>query len=169
MRQFSYPRTVDSKCLPRRPTQWIPLRRREVSCAPRHLRGAGSAVPDVRDAEKRPTTASAIGRRRVRFTSDIREIHLFRNGVEVVPIVPGRFCGNAADAAPSQPAGCFGLYQYLPSAFAPGADLELRVYSDDAPTKPRVWKVPAALIDRVWADFEPWLAVAACPAPCRLR
>ena len=92
------------------------------------------------------------------FTSNVREIHLLRNGVDVVPIVPGRFCANTSDAGQLRPAGCFGLYQYPPSAFAPGAELELRVYSDDAPTKPRVWKIPPVVISRVWADFEPWLA-----------
>ena len=133
------------------------------------------AVPDVIDladneideeVEVRRTTPSAIGRR-VRFTGDVRKIQLLRNGVEVVPIVPGRFCRNAADASPRQPAGCFGLYQYAPSAFAPGAELELRVHSEDAPTRPRVWKIPASVVSRVWADFAPWLAVAACPAPVR--
>lgn len=135
------------------------------------------AVPDVIDladneideeVEVRRTTPSAIGRR-VRFTGDVRKIQLLRNGVEVVPIVPGRFCRNAADASPRQPAGCFGLYQYAPSAFAPGAELELRVYSEDAPTKPRVWKIPASVVSRVWADFAPWLAVAGCPTPCAMR
>ena len=92
------------------------------------------------------------------FTSNVREMHLLRNGVDVVPIVPGRFCAKASDAGQLHPAGCFGLYQYPPSAFAPGAELELRVYSDDAPTKPRVWKIPPVVISRVWADFEPWLA-----------
>lgn len=135
------------------------------------------AVPDVmdlagsginEDARFLPATTSTIARRELRFATDVREIRLFRNGVEVVPIVPGRFCRNAADAAQRQPAGCFGLSQYLPSAFEPGGELELHVYSDDA-TKPRVWKIPSTVIKRVWEDFEPSRAVAACPAPCTPR
>ena len=122
------------------------------------------AVPDViglpafgPDEEPGIGRASTdIGNRNVRFTSDVREMRLFRDGIEVVPIVPGRFCRDGADAAPRQPAGCFGLYQYLPSAFEPGAALELRVYSDAAPTKPRIWKIPSELILRVWSDFKPW-------------
>ena len=135
------------------------------------------AVPDVVDLAGSemneapafpPATSSTVERQGMRFTSDVREIRLFRNGVEVVPIVPGRFCRNAPDAAQRQPAGCFGLSQYLPSAFEPGAELELRVYSDDE-TKPRVWKIPSTVIKRVWEDFGPWRAVAACPAPCTPR
>lgn len=33
---------------------------------------------------------------------------------------------------------CSGLYQYSPEAFAPGAELELRVYFQDAPATARV-------------------------------
>ena len=73
-------------------------------------------------------------------------MRLLRNGVEVVPIVPGRFCAASS--------GCFGLYQYEPAAFAPGGKLELHVYSDGV-AKPQVWKIPAALVRRVWSDFAP--------------
>ena len=131
------------------------------------------AVPEVielgdsaRDEEAEPPSRT-LTKRRVRFTSDVRDMRLLRNGVEVVPIVPGRFCSGAADAAQLRPSGCFGLYQYSPSAFAPGAELELRVYSVDAPTRPRIWKLPAGLVSRVWADFEPWLSVTDCTEPCR--
>lgn len=94
-----------------------------------------------------------------RFKTDFRQMRLLRGGVEVVPIVPGCFCGPAQSGAdPSQPAGCFGLYQYRPEAFAPGAPLELHVYREDAPTRPFIWRLPPALVSRVWADFEPCFA-----------
>jgi hypothetical protein len=84
-------------------------------------------------------------------------MRLLRDGVEVVPIVPGRICepGGAADR---QPPRCIGLYQYRPEVFAPGATLELRVFTDSAPVKGRSWKLPAALLRRIWSDFEPWVA-----------
>ena len=84
------------------------------------------------------------------------------NGLVVIPIVPGRFC-----APPLQPgrdeqlAGCFGLYQYRPEAFAPGARLELHVYSGGARARRHVWTLPSKLVDLVWSDFEPWRTAAA--------
>ena len=95
----------------------------------------------------------------LRFARDLQRLRLLRNGVEVVPIVPGRFCSSsAAQTSFRQPAGCFGLYQYQPAAFAPGAELELHVFSGDT-AKPHVWKLPAALVSRVWSDFAPWLSL----------
>jgi Trypsin-like peptidase domain len=91
---------------------------------------------------------------------DFVRMRLLRDGVEAVPIVPGRFCEPGAPGTRGHPARCFGLYQYLPETFAPGAQLALHVYSDDAPEKPRVWKLRPALVDRVRSDFAPWFATA---------
>jgi hypothetical protein len=103
-----------------------------------------------------PLGAPGEAARGERFKTSFREMRLLRAGVEVVPIVPGRFCGPAPSGAePSQPDGCFGLYQYRPEAFAPGAPLELHVYREDSPATPFIWRLPPALVDRVWADFEP--------------
>lgn len=131
------------------------------------------AVPAVTDLaadriDEGAAGSNVIGGRRGQFTTDVREIRLLRDGVDVVPIVPGRFCTRPEEAALHRPAGCFGLYQYPPSAFAPGAELEVRVYSDQS-TKPRAWHIPPKVITRVWADFAPWLVVAGCPAPCARR
>lgn len=96
----------------------------------------------------------------LRFARDLQRLRLLRNGVEVVPIVPGRFCSSStAQTSLRQPAGCFALYQYEPAAFAPGADLELHVFSDHT-RKAHVWKLPTALVTRVWSDFAPWLSVS---------
>jgi len=95
-------------------------------------------------------------------------LRLFRNGVEVAPIVPGRFCGpTGRDPRQPRPQTCFALYQYEPHAFAPGFELELFVYPEGEGAKPRRWKLPAALVRRVWLDFSPWRISSTCPAPCR--
>lgn len=101
----------------------------------------------------------ALDDQRARFVTDVKSVRLLRNGVEVVPVVPGRFCGRAiAPAGPRHFEGCLAFYQYTPEAFAPGADLELEIDSDDVRSRPRRWKLPSSLVEMVWSDFAPWLA-----------
>ena len=104
------------------------------------------------------------------LTTDFSRMRLFRDGVEVIPIVPGRFCSLPIQSvAHEQPADCFGLYQYAPEAFAPDATLELHVYSADARARRRVLKLPSQLVDLVWSDFEPWRTTAVRLPPAALR
>ena len=86
-----------------------------------------------------------------------RGMRLLRDGVEVVPIVPGRICEQRGAAA-RQPPLCIGLYQYRPEVFAPGATLELRVFTDTATAKGGAWKLSTELVRQIWSDFEPWLS-----------
>jgi len=86
-----------------------------------------------------------------------RGMRLLRDGVEVVPIVPGLIC-ESREVADRQPPRCIGLYQYDPEAFEPGATLELRVFTKPAPDRGTAWKLENDLVRRVWCDFEPWLA-----------
>jgi hypothetical protein len=110
---------------------------------------------------------------RVRFRRSFLRMRLLRNGNEVKPIVPGRLCSTRLpQAASGAPEECLGLYQYSPEAFAPGADLELHVYLEDAPTEPRVWKLPAGLVLTIWSDFDAWVAAVSsgrgCDGDCTL-
>ena len=82
------------------------------------------------------------------FRRNVLGVRMLRNGVEVVPIVPGRFCSE----------GCIALYQYGPEAFAPGGDLEVQVYLEGA--RVTVWKLTPSLIATIWSDFAPWRDVA---------
>lgn len=122
--------------------------------------GSANAAPQ-RDADSAapipPRTTARTG-----LSSDFRRMRLFRNGVEVMPIVPGRFCRRPIQSATDrEPAGCIGLYQYPPEAFVPGASLELHVYSADPRARARVWVLPSELVDLVWSDFEPWRTIVA--------
>jgi len=104
------------------------------------------------------------------IVADFSRMRLFRDGVEVIPIVPGRFCSLPIQSvAHEQPADCFGLYQYAPEAFAPDATLELHVYSADARARRRVLKLPSQLVDLVWSDFEPWRTTAVRLPPAASR
>ena len=96
--------------------------------------------------DERPRIDRATGR--PSFNRNVLRIRLLRNGVEVVPIVPGRFCSE----------GCFALYQYCPEAFAPGGDLEVQVHLEGAGVT--VWKLHRSLIATIWSDFAPWRDVA---------
>jgi hypothetical protein len=108
-----------------------------------------------------------VDEQRLRLVDNVRRLRLLRNGIEVVPIVPGRFCDRAiAPRAAQNFEGCLAFYQYAPEAFAPGATLEIQVYSDGTRQKPERWKLPAALIALVWADFGPWRSALPCPVPC---
>lgn len=88
------------------------------------------------------------------FRRNVLGVRLLRNGVEVVPIVPGRFCSE----------GCMALYQYCPEAFAPDGDLEVQVHLEGAGVT--VWKLSPALIVTIWSDFAPWRDVAGSKATC---
>jgi trypsin-like peptidase len=92
--------------------------------------------------DARPRIDHATGR--PLFRRNVLRMRLLRNGVEIVPIVPGRFCAE----------GCLALYQYCPEAFAPDGDLEVQVYLDGAGVT--VWKLNPSLIATIWSDFAPW-------------
>ena len=88
--------------------------------------------------------------------ASVRKLRLLRDGMDVIPIVPGRFC-RVADAARNKKQGveCIAVYQYRPEAFAPDAALELHIYTEGR-SKSTVWKLPPRLLKGVWADFEPY-------------
>ena len=99
----------------------------------------------------------------IRVNSDGSDfMRLLRGGVEVEPIVPGRFCESGSADRPAH-SRCRALYQFPPEAFAPGAQLELHLSMPERPGRPYVWKLPDALVRRVWADFEPWRQAASRP------
>jgi hypothetical protein len=117
--------------------------------------GGVEAIVGIRVVPEHPRDGSVV------------RLRLFRNGVEVAPIVPGRFCGpTGRDPRQPRPENCLALYQYAPEEFAPGFELELFVYLEGERAKRRRWKIPAALVRRVWQDFAPWRISSACPAPC---
>lgn len=94
-----------------------------------------------------------------RFKTDFRRMSLLRDGVEVMPIHPGRLCETVYQQTGLnrlRDVGCMGLYQYPTEAFAPGGALELRVYTEDAPEVPTICRLPPALVERIRKDFKPY-------------
>jgi len=95
----------------------------------------------------------------------VLRLRLVRNGTDVVPIVPGRFCSEEArNSSSREQDGCMGLYQYCPEPFAADADIRLHVYLEGA--APIEWRLPTSLIRAIWSDFGPWRAAVGATAPC---
>lgn len=89
-----------------------------------------------------------------------------RDGQEVPPIHPGRACETVAVSqgmARIEDVGCFGVYQYPPEAFVPGATLTLRVVNEDRPQDPEVIPLDPDLVCRVYRDFVPYFRAVAEP------
>ncbi len=129
----------------------------------RALTGHVEPIVGIRVLPGEPRVDRATGRRW--FERSVLRIRLLRNGVEVVPIVPGRFCSDRVrDSSSSYPEGCFALYQYCAEAFAPDGDVEVQVYVDGAGVT--VWNLKPSLIETVWSDFAPWREVAGSAATC---
>lgn len=99
--------------------------------------------------------AGVVTPARYKFKTDFRRMTLTRDGQEVRPITPGRVC-ETISAAALEDVSCYGAYVYPPEAFGPGAVMELLVFNEDEPDKPKRSKLPPALVTRLWFEFEPY-------------
>ncbi len=91
---------------------------------------------------------------------------LLRNGEEVPPIHPGRNCEAVSQnqgLAGLEDVGCYGIYQYPPEAFLPGASLTLKVYNEDKPQDPEIVSLDPNLVCRIYKDFVPYFRVGGGP------
>ncbi len=114
-----------------------------------------------------------------RFERDLDGFALVRDGVEVHPLSESLECDpnwvrvarkEGGKLKERKVRGCRGLSMYSPEAFAPGAQLAVRILHGGKPVKKGDVPVDPALAARIWADFEPWRAavtngIAADPAP----
>lgn len=94
-----------------------------------------------------------------RFKARFRAMKLMRAGEEIRPIFPGRSCEAVSQSVALgsiEDVGCFGFYQYPPEAFEPGPALELWIYDEDHGDAPEKLSLNAALVRRIWDDFEPY-------------
>jgi len=97
-----------------------------------------------------------------RFNGDFLEAALLRDGVEVPPILATRDCATTrvwmARTPDQEPRrrkirGCWGSSTYPAEAFAPGAQLEVRVLETSEETSPRTVPLPGGLVARIHADL----------------
>ena len=96
------------------------------------------------------------------FKADFDRMEL-RRGVEVIePILPGRIkevVNVSGPAASMKDILYWGLYEYPPEAFRPGASLVLRIWEQGAP-EPHVIEFSPALLARIQQDYRSYLTAA---------
>ena len=89
---------------------------------------------------------------------DFAKMALYRNGVEVQPILRKRIRDteiyDTVDVVMRDTA-LSGLYTYSPDAFTPGSKLELRIWKN-ADERPTVIRIPEKEQDRIWNQFRDW-------------
>jgi hypothetical protein len=128
------------------------------------------AIPQVKlTGSGKAAMIFGFGAGKRRFKTDFREMKLMRGGAEVTPILPGRAC-ETVDMPGLKDVGCYGQYKYRPEAFAPGAKLQLLIYSEDQPEEALPVPLEQATLDQIWKDFQPYFAFvekqkAAAPSP----
>ncbi len=100
---------------------------------------------------------------RYRFKTDFARMRLLQDGVEVPPLHPGKIrqvVSAQAGMDKMEDIGVYGIYEYPPEAFDPAKRLTLEIYDEDEPDKPKTLDLPAALQQRIWQEFRPWLDAA---------
>lgn len=100
----------------------------------------------------------APGHVKYKFKTDFERMELSRNGVVVEPIHPGRAPELASVQVPGasiQDIAYYGAYEYPPEAFRPGAKVVLKVW-EQRKEEPRVRELSEVLLQRIWADFQPY-------------
>jgi S1-C subfamily serine protease len=105
-----------------------------------------------------------------RFKTDFDRMEL-RRGEEVIePIHPGRIkevVNVQGSAASMKDIGYWGLYEYPPEAFNPGAPLTLKIWEQGVP-EPRVLSFSEQLLESIRADYRPYLeSLSSSPSDVR--
>ena len=103
---------------------------------------------------------------RYRFKTDFREMRLFVDDNEVPPIHPGRSCEAVSQTqgmVRMEDVGCYGVYQYSPESFIPGATIVLKLYDEDQPEEPKVLSLDPGFVCRIYKDFGPYFRAASGP------
>jgi len=104
---------------------------------------------------------------KLRFKTDFDRMELRRGDQIIEPIHPGRIkeiVNVQGNVASMKDIGYWGLYEYPPEAFRPGAALTLRVWEQGVP-EPHVLPLTEDLLTRVREDYRPYLDSLVPEAP----
>jgi hypothetical protein len=96
---------------------------------------------------------------KLRFKTDFDRMELRRGGEVVEPIHPGRIkevLNLSAGAASLQDVTWWGLYEYRPEVFEPGAPLVLRLW-EQGQAEPHEIALSEALLGRIRDDFTAYM------------
>ena len=109
-----------------------------------------------------PAIEAYAGGPRMKFKTDFYRMKLFCGGREVEPIQPGKAATvvNAHDAFVNVTDATYvGIYSYPPEAISPACgNVTLQIFSEGDPGKSESRDLDRKSIDRVWNDFQPYLA-----------
>jgi hypothetical protein len=100
---------------------------------------------------------------RYKFKADFDRMELRRNGVIVEPIWPARAPNVLSFQSGTQgmnDVAYYGVYEYPPEAFAPGAAIELRVW-EQGRHEPRVRQLSSEQASLIWRDFATYFSAVA--------
>jgi S1-C subfamily serine protease len=99
----------------------------------------------------------------LKFKTDFYRMRLRCGAKEVEPIHPGKAATvvNAHTAFVNVTDATYvGVYSYPPDAISPSCgSVALELYSEKEPDKPIVKELDAKAIQRIWGDFQPYLAM----------
>jgi hypothetical protein len=102
------------------------------------------------------------GPARLKFKTDFYRMRLFCGAKEVEPIHPGKAATvvNAHNAFVNVTDATYvGLYSFPADAISPACGrVVLELYSEKEPDKPTVKELDGKSVERVWSDFQPYLA-----------
>jgi len=94
-----------------------------------------------------------------RFKTDFDRMELRRGEKVIEPILPGRIkevVNVQGGGGSMKDIGYWGIYEYPPEAFLPGAPLTLTIWEQGVP-EPRVLSFPEPLLESIRADYRPYL------------
>ena len=112
--------------------------------------------------ELTPAIVMYAGGTRMRFRTDFYRMKLLCGAKEVEPIQPGKAATvvNAHNAFLNVTDATYvGIYSYPPDAISPSCGkVTLQLFSEKEPDKSESKDLDQKSIDRVWNDFQPYLA-----------
>jgi hypothetical protein len=119
------------------------------------------ALPEIKMSFGSAFKMSMIGRGgKLRFKTDFDRMELRRGDEVVEPIHPGRIkevLNISGGAATLQDITWWGLYEYRPEVFEPGAPLVLRIWEQGV-AEPQVIALSEELLARIRGDFTAYMA-----------
>jgi len=119
------------------------------------------ALPEIKMSFGSAFKMSMIGRGgKLRFKTDFDRMELRRGDEVVEPIHPGRIkevLNISGGAATLQDITWWGLYEYRPEVFEPGAPLVLRIWEQGV-AEPHVITLSEELLARIRGDFTAYMA-----------
>jgi hypothetical protein len=124
------------------------------------------AFPEVKMTPGSMFVAGLLGTGgKFRFKTDFERMELRRGDAVIEPILPGRI-KEVVSTPGLTDIGYWGMYEYPPEAFKPGAPITLRIWEEGI-AEPRTIPLPDKLLEQLREDYRPYLEAAGAQAPAK--